>query len=141
MIRRPAMGDRRTTDVRATTIVKNNFPPRANEREMAAKFAAVVCRIAPETLAEAAGGRSVEVAKLWKSGLRCPNTTSLLSMAKSLPAVAAWVEDEILPGKRQPVTPASDLSAIVARLQTRALMGGEDGAIARAMLAMLTGAG
>lgn len=62
---------------------------RLTEDKAAKSFAAAIRRISADELARAAG-RNIETARLWKKGVRCPNTSSLFNMATVLIEVRAW---------------------------------------------------
>lgn len=114
-----------------------NFAP-INEDEAAKSFAAAVIDFDAATLARAAR-RHVETAKLWKAGKRCPNTSSTINMASIIPAVQGWLDGEV--ESRKPRAPADSRAATAAyaRLQQEAMQPGERGAMARAILADLSG--
>lgn len=109
------------------------------EKEAAESFAAAVIHLDAYTLARAAGDRHIETARLWKAGKRCPNGTSLINMGRTLREVQDWINGEIDSRKPHiPVDPRSGAAAIVL-LQQEAHEPGERGAMARAMLAKLSG--
>ena len=126
-----------TTPERTNFVGQKNFVP-INEREAAQSFAAVVIDFDAATLARAAR-RNVETAKVWKRGDRCPNSSSLINLASIIPAVRDWLDGEIESRTPRAVDPRQ-ADAAFARLQQEATMPGERGAMARAILADLTGA-
>jgi hypothetical protein len=132
-MRRSAATHRRQQKIVGPT----NFAP-IDEKEAAESFAAAVIDFDAATLARAAR-RHVETAKLWKAGKRCPNTSSAINMASLLPAVQGWLDGEI--ESRTPKAPVDSraATAALARLQQEAMQPGERGAMARSILADLSG--
>ena len=134
-MRRTSTRRRGTTVVGRTTIVPS-YPQRfQTETEAAREFSALVLPFTAEDLSNASG-RTTEAAKKWKSGKRFPNGTSLLNMGKTIPKVRDWIQAE-LGGPPIKADGPDMLSPVIAGLHAAAQLPGEQGAIARAMLARM----
>lgn len=103
----------------------------ADDRTLAEEFKGVVLQFSVGQLARAAQC-SKDTAKAWKAGRAVPSAGKLFRMAQTLGPVHDWVAGHIDPSKK--------LNAQIAQLQQQALMGGEEGAVARAKLAAITAA-
>lgn len=125
IMRKSAINPMATTFVSATTVVP------ITEEVAARRFAAVVHRIDAGTLASAAK-RTKEAAKMWKAGRRCPNGSSLINMASNLDVVWEWLQGEV--EARRP----SSANDVIALLHQKAMMPGQEGAEARAVLAAIS---
>lgn len=131
-MKRTAIAPRSTNFVAST-----NFAP-IDEDQAAKSFSAAVVDFEAATLARAAR-RHIETAKLWKKGVRCPNSSSVINMASLIPAVQSWLDGEIESRKPKAPADARAATAAYARLQQEALQPGQRGAMARAILADLSG--
>lgn len=109
-----------------------------DEREAREKFSALVVPFSRGDLAQASE-RTKEAAKHWKSGSRAPNASSLITLARRIPAIREWLYSEIEAwdaGAEQQNSGAV-LNAMMVGLQMAAQMPGEQGAQARTLLAQL----
>lgn len=68
--------------------------PIVTEYEATERFSATVTPFSAKQLAKITQ-RSLEAAKAWKKGRSCPNVATLITMARAIPAVRAWLCNEI----------------------------------------------
>lgn len=110
---------------------------RIEEKEAAKRFSAAVIDFDAHTLARISG-RSVEAAKLWKAGIRCPNGSSLINLGAIITEVQAWIDGEMEYRRPRiqvdPKSAGEQYARLHAKLQQEALEPGERGARAREML-------
>lgn len=79
---------------RSTQMMGTNFVHPLTERDAAERFSAAIIRFQSGQLAQASC-RTKDAAKSWKAGRRCPNGSSLINLARAIPAVRAWLYAEI----------------------------------------------
>lgn len=126
---------RRATRVRGASFApKQILPPRISDREAAERFQAVVIGYSAKQLAQAAG-RTVEAAKEWLAGTRMPSGASLINMARALPCVLAWINEEAQAGHRAAMAQSDDI--VLAALRRLKDAPGTEGEAVRAILAEL----
>lgn len=122
---------------RETNFVGQTKFVRIEEKEAAKRFSAAVIDFDAATLARISG-RSVEAAKLWKAGVRCPNGSSLINLGAVITEVQDWIDGEMEFRRPRVHVEASamndELGRMHARLQQEAMLPGERGAQARAIL-------
>lgn len=118
-----------------TTVVGKNFDaPKITDDVAAAKFACVVVGFTPRQLSKASG-RTIEAAKHWLAGTRAPSTASIINMARAIPAVNAWLQEEASAGNRAAQADSSD--ARIQALRFAARRSDADGESARIALRIM----
>lgn len=120
-------------DVRQS--IPGNFAPAISEKEVAAKFSALVMDYSKNDLSDLSD-RTSEAAKHWKDQTRAPNSSSLITMARRNKAIQRWVAAEI--GIHLP-DPNEEEAKTRAELQLAANMPGQIGVIARMLLSQKNG--
>jgi hypothetical protein len=140
MRRTDATRRRQQTIVGPTNIVGTHPQVRLSEQQVAEHVSAMLVPFSPDQLADVAG-RNPETARQWKLATRAPNSSSLLAIAKAIPAIGDWVISEL--GRDTGITGALEnpqtLGVILSGLQAVALQGGVQGAIARKLISQITG--
>lgn len=107
------------------------------EDEAAEQFSSLVIPYSKGDLAQASG-RTKEAAKHWKDGTRAPNSSSLITLGRSIPKIRDWVVAQMDAEIDTPPSAAeTSNAATMAVLQIAATLPGEAGAIARAALSAL----
>lgn len=101
-----------------------NLKPTLTER-----FQATIIHLRVKDLARAAQC-SPETAKSWKAGKAVPYGQHMFRLGQSYDCIREWIHDEC--------DPNGGIARTIHRLQQQALMGGEEGAIARSKLAAIT---
>jgi hypothetical protein len=100
--------------------------------EAAQKFAAVVVKFPAKALANAADV-SLEAAKLWKAGRRCPSWPHIARMGQAFPKIRAHIREQSEPG----IYSERLYHDTVMMLTTLANVPGPSGAEARRALAQM----
>lgn len=128
---------RSSTRVRGTAFVPQQIlPPKITDREAAERFSAVILPYTAKQLANAAG-RTVEAAKEWIAGSRMPSGASLINMARALPCVLKWINEEAQAGHRAAMARSDD--SVVSALRKLKDATGPEGDAVRAILNELAG--
>jgi hypothetical protein len=107
------------------------LPPRISDREAAERFSAVILGFTAKQLAHASG-RTVEAAKEWIAGSRMPSGASLINMARSLPCVLRWINEEAQAGHRAAMARSDD--SVLSALRKLKDAAGPEGDAVRAIL-------
>jgi hypothetical protein len=94
--RQPAIRARGTTFTTARTFV----PKKVTERQIAKEFACVVVRFNSGELAQAAD-RSKDCIKGWRGARAAPNLASIINMCREMPAIWAWLHEQVEGGGAQ----------------------------------------
>jgi hypothetical protein len=127
------------TTARGTNVVpKQILPPKITDRDAATSFSAVIIGFKAKQLA-AASGRTVEAAKEWIAGTRMPSGASLINMARSLPCVLAWINEQAMAGHKAAMARSDD--SVVGALRKLSDREGPEGDAVRAILAELSKGG
>jgi hypothetical protein len=106
----------RAMGVRGTTFfTPPKVSPKITDSEALEQVSALVLGFSAGTLAKATD-RSKDSAKHWKAGHACPNLASTINLARSIPAVRAWLMEQIANGE-QPEGPQ-----LIAGLEQRIAM-------------------
>lgn len=128
----------RTSTARTAANVAGRTNVAALTNHVAAQdFSAIVIPFSAADLAKAAK-RTKAAAKGWKDGSRCPDTPSMINMARTLPSVRdlviSWIDDGL------PAARANSVDAITAALRQLAKSDGAEGQAIRALLREAGGA-
>lgn len=119
---------RRETNVAAEQMLQRKIVV-LTERDAAERLSASVTPYSAGDLAKAAR-RTKPAAKGWKDASRCPNYSSMVSLARSIPAVRAMVLEDIDGGDRT----AGSADSIVNALRKLAKAEGPEGDLVRTLL-------
>lgn len=135
------MGGQAAKKIKGTNVrPRTNFVP-LTDREAARKFSALVISFPAGDLAQAAA-RTKDSAKGWKKARAMPSGASLINMARAIPTVYAWLQEEIEHGGDPLFESDRALTGTVERLIALSSKPGKRGDAARkALLEMHKAAG
>lgn len=125
-----------STRERGTKLApKQILSPKISDRDAAESFSAVVLPFTAKQLS-AASGRTVEAAKEWIAGTRMPSGASLINMARSLPCVLAWINEQAMAGHKAAMARSDD--SVIGALRKLKDREGPEGDAVRAILGELS---
>jgi hypothetical protein len=125
---------RQAMRARGTTFVpQTNLVPKIFSRDAAEDFAAVVIPFSAGQLARAAQA-TVEAAKGWKSARSLPSSANMITLARALPSVKAWLYRQVEQGVPVEYDSPRVATALFAQIQRLAGQQGGEGDAARAIL-------